>query len=221
MKSGAGIISFLILAAGVLPANAIAADGATRGSAKDMGARVAAKADTRVLERMGKPDYVLQPQDVLKVTVFQEEEINKQGLVSISQEHTVTLPLLQTVSLKGLTVRQAEDKIRLLYDKDYLVNPQVNIFVEKYAERSVNVVGAVNKAGRIPFPQERGLTIVQALAMADGHSRLANLKTVRLTRRVGDDSKTETIDVDAIMKGNREDVPLLPDDTVIVPERIL
>lgn len=211
MKLHLGVVSFLVLFAGSLPSASAANDASVRGSAKPAGRSVEG----------GKPDYVLQPQDVLRVTVFQEEEINKQGLVSISQEHTVTLPLLQTVSLKGLTVRQAEDKIRALYDKDYLVNPQVNVFVEKYVERSVNVVGAVNKAGRIPFPQERGLTIVQALAMADGHSRLANLKQVRLTRRQNDDSTTETIDVDAIMKGNREDVLLMPDDTVVVPERIL
>lgn len=192
-----------------------------RAETTDAPARSAAKFDRLETQSVAKADYILQPQDVLRVTVFQEEDINKQGLVSISQEYTVSLPLLHTVNLKGLTVRQAEEKIRVLYDKDYLINPQVTVFVEKYAERSVNVVGAVNKAGRIPFPQERGLTIVQALSLAEGHSRLANLKIVRLTRRVGDDSKTETIDVDAIMKGNREDVPLLPDDTIIVPERIL
>ncbi|MDO8540843.1 MAG: polysaccharide biosynthesis/export family protein [Opitutaceae bacterium] len=170
-----------------------------------------------------KRDYVLQPQDVLKVHVFGEEDINKGGMVSITQEYTVTLPLIQTVNLKGLTVRQAEEKIRQLYDKDFLVEPQVNVFVEKYAERSVNVVGAVEKAGRIPFPQERGLSIVDAIALAGGQSRLASLRAVKLTRTMTDgEQKTITVDVDAIMKGGeRENIMLQPDDLVFVPERIL
>jgi polysaccharide biosynthesis/export protein len=212
MNMRMSVISFVVLLAGSMTLFAASAGAAAPGSPKPAPATPAAS----------KPDYVLQPQDVLRVAVFQEEEINKQGLVSISQEYTVTLPLIQTISLKGRTVRQAEEMIRQLYDKDFLVNPQVNVFVEKYSERSVNVVGAVNKAGRIPFPQERGLTIVQAIALADGHSRLANLKAVRLNRTSGDgESNTEAIDVDAIMRGNREDVPLLPEDTVVVPERIL
>ncbi len=186
-------------------------------------ARPGAKSESVRASSAPRADYVLQPQDVLRVHVFQEDEINKGGMVSISQESTVNLPLIQSVSLKGLTVRQAEEKIRALYNKDYLVDPQVTVFVEKYAERSVNVVGAVNNAGRIPFPQERGLSILSALSLAGGHSRLANLKAVKLTRINPDgEPKTMSIDVDAIMKGGeRENIMLQPDDLVFVPERIL
>lgn len=173
-------------------------------------------------EGTSKSDYVLQPQDVLRVHVFQEEDINKQGLVSISQEFSVNLPLIQTVSLRGLTVRQAEEKIRDLYDKDYLVDPQVSVIVEKYAERSVNVLGAVNSAGRVQFPPERGLTIIDAISLAGGHSRLANLRSVKLTRKNAEgEPDTVTVDVDAIMKGTQENILLQPNDSVSVPERIL
>jgi Polysaccharide biosynthesis/export protein len=86
-------------------------------------------------------DYVLQPEDVLRVQVFQEDDINKQGEVRISQEHTIFLPLIKIISLKGKTVRQAEDLIRDLYNKDFLVNPQVSVAVIKYAERSVSPAG--------------------------------------------------------------------------------
>jgi polysaccharide biosynthesis/export protein len=168
-------------------------------------------------------DYVLQPLDLLRVQVFQEDDINKQGEVRISEQATITLPLIGSVSLKGRTVRQAENMIRDLYDKDYLVNPQVNVQVLKYAERFVNVNGAVNTAGRVAFPQERGLTIVSAITAAGGQSRIANLNRVKLTRK-GPDGVAETreINVDAIMKGGgANDVPLENDDTIFVPERIL
>lgn len=168
-------------------------------------------------------DYILQPLDVLRVQIFQEEDINKQGEVSISQEYTIFLPLIKTISLKGKTVRQAEEMIRDLYNKDYLVNPQVSVIVLKYAERSVNVIGAVNTAGRVQFPQERGLTIVDAISLAGGQSRLADLKRVKLTRKnAAGDVSIQEIDVDTLMKrGGRDAVPLEKGDVIFVPERIL
>lgn len=168
------------------------------------------------------PDYLLQPQDMLRVQVFQEDDINKQGEVSISQKYTIFLPLIGTINLKGMTAREAESTIRDLYDKDYLVNPQVSVTVTKYAERSVNVFGAVNAAGRIQFPPERGLNILDALSLAGGQSRLADLKKVRLTRNnAAGEPDTVIINVDELIKGGgSEPMQLQPDDAIFVPERI-
>lgn len=165
-------------------------------------------------------DYILQPQDILRVQVFQEDDINKQGEVSISQEHTIFLPLIKTISLKGKTARQAEELIRDLYDKDFIVNPQVSVAVLKYADRSVSVIGQVNNAGKIQFPPEGGLTIVAAITGAGGQNRLADLKRVKLTRKnAGGDSTTQEINVDAMMNGGAEPVPLQKGDVILVPER--
>ncbi len=169
-------------------------------------------------------DYLLQPQDMLKVQVYQEDDINRQGEVSISQEFSINLPLIGTISLKGKTARQAEAMIRDLYNKDYLVNPQVSVQVTKYAERSVNIFGAVNSAGRKQFPPERGLTILDAISLAGGHSRLANLKNVKLTRNrpEGGEPETVTINVEELMKGGGKDqIQLQPDDVIYVGERMI
>lgn len=162
-------------------------------------------------------DYVLQPQDVIRVQVFQEEEINKQGEVGISSESTITLPMIGTISVAGLTVRQAEQKIRDLYDKDFLVNPGVSVNVLKYSDRSVNVVGSIKNAGRVQFPPEKDLTILEAISLAGGHDRLADLKRVKLTRK----NETSVVNVDDIVKGGAKDVALEVGDVVFVPERIL
>lgn len=197
--------------AGLLLATAAAAE-SDKKSEEPSGGSAKAKASA---------DYVLQPEDVIKVHVFQEDDINKQGEVRISGEHTIFLPLIKIISLKGKTVRQAEELIRDLYNKDYLVNPQVSINVLKYAERSLSVTGAVNNAGRILFPQERGLTIVEAISLAGGQSRVADLKRVRLTRRgANGELVTQIVDVDSIMRGGARDaVPLENGDTLFVPER--
>lgn len=167
-------------------------------------------------------DYVLQPQDILRVQVFQEEDINRLGEVSVSQEHTIVLPLIKTVSLKGKSVRQAEELIRDLYKKGYLINPEVTVQVLKYAERSVSVIGAVNNAGRVLFPGERALDILEAIANAGGQNRIADLRKVRLTRKnANGDTLTQEINVDELMKrGGRDAVRLEKGDVIFVPERI-
>lgn len=194
----------------------------TAAAASDTSRKTDASRSDATRDSSTRVDYVLQPLDIIKVQVFQEEDINKQGEVRISEDSTITLPLIGSVNLRGKSVRQAEDLIRELYDKDYLVKPQVSVNVLKFGERFVNVTGALNQPGRVPFPQERGLTIVGAISAANGQSRIANLKKVELTRRKPDgETETREIDVDAIMKGKAEDIPLQPEDSIRVPERIL
>ena len=171
-----------------------------------------------------RPNYVLQPQDVLKVFIFQHEDLNKQiEAVQVSPEHTISLPLIGVVSLREKTARQAEQIIREAYNRDFLVNPQVSVLVVKYSERSVNVIGQVGKPDRIPFPQEKGLTIIEAIALAGGPTRLADLRRVKLTHKYEDGSSSvEEIDVSAMMnKGSRGAVLLRTGDVIFVPERIL
>ncbi|MFA5262902.1 MAG: polysaccharide biosynthesis/export family protein [Opitutaceae bacterium] len=166
-------------------------------------------------------DYLLQPSDLLRVQVFQEEDLTRE--VRISQEFTITLPLIGTVDLKGKTLRQAEDLVTSLYNKDFLVNPQVTLVVTQYAKRTVDVQGQVGNPGAIEFPQEKGLSLLQAITRAGGFTRLADKKRLMLTRRLPDGSaKTFTINATEIIDGTTQDSwELQKDDSIFVPERIL
>lgn len=169
----------------------------------------------------GSSDYVLQPADLIRVVIFQEPDLERE--VRITQEHTITLPLLGSIDVKGKTVRQAEEIIRARYDKDYLVNPQVNLTVLEYVESTVQVVGAVNSPGAVRFPPEQKLTLVEAIARAGGHARIADLRKVRLTRVKADgQSESFTVNVDELMKGGSDEQWVLTKgDVIFVPERLL
>jgi polysaccharide export outer membrane protein len=165
-------------------------------------------------------DYVLQASDLIRVQIFQEDGLQRD--VRLSQECTVTLPLIGTINLKGMTVRQANDLIQKLYDRDYLVNPQVSLSVLEYAVRTVNVLGAVNKAGTVTFPPEQSMNLLDAIAGAGGFTRLADRSKVKLTRMLPD-GKTEAhiINADEIIQGEaKKDWSLQKGDVVYVPERV-
>lgn len=166
-------------------------------------------------------DYRLLPSDLLQIRVFQEEDLTRE--FSVSQDYTISLPLVGTIDVRGRTLRQTEELVRQLYDRDYLVNPQVNIVVLRYAERAVNVIGSVNMPQAVPFPPERGLTLLEAIARAGGFSRLANRAQVRIIRT--DDkgvSTTYTVNADRLIDGrSASSWPLQVDDVIEVPERFL
>jgi protein involved in polysaccharide export with SLBB domain len=194
-----------------------------------LGAVTMASAQAKVADKSSNEipspvDYVLLSGDVLRVQIYNEPELTREGL-KISQEYSIQLPLIGKIDLKGKTLRQAEDMIRDLYNRDYLVNPQVNVMVTAYAERTVNVLGRVKSAGPIPFPQEHGLKLVDAIARAGGPDPLADMTKVRLTRTQPDGTtKVEVIDVKKILdntannKNGQNDWPLVPGDTITVPE---
>ncbi len=166
-------------------------------------------------------DYKLLPSDFLQIRVFQEEDLTRE--ISVSQDYTISLPLIGTVDVRGRSLRQTEELVRQLYDRDYLVNPQITLVVLRYAERAVNVIGSVNAPQAVPFPPERGLTLIEAVARAGGFSRLADKSKVRIIRT--DDkgvNTTYTINVDRLIDGrSASSWPLQVDDVIEVPEKFL
>ena len=166
-------------------------------------------------------DYVLQPLDLLQVRIFQEPEMDRE--VRISRESTVALPLIGRVVLADKTLSEAEGLIRELYDRDYLVNPQINVVVLEYARRTVNVLGSVGTPGEIEFPREEGLTLLDAISRAGGFTRLAERRKIKLTRKL-DSGRVETftVDADEVIEGDSEERwQLQTDDLIYVPERFL
>jgi polysaccharide biosynthesis/export protein len=162
------------------------------------------------------PNYLLQPSDLLRIQIFQEPDLDRD--IRISQDRTITLPLIGLVSVDGKTAANLAEEIATLYDRDYLVNPQVNVAVLQYAERRVNVLGMVNQPGTIIFPAEENMTLLDAIARAGGFNRLANRKAVRLIRTMKDGSTEQNIvDMDSRQIG-RSQWMLQPGDVIQVDE---
>jgi polysaccharide export outer membrane protein len=168
-----------------------------------------------------KAEYVLQPDDLIQVLAFQEPDLERQ--VRLSQECLVTLPLIGTVDLRGKTVREAQAVVRELYDRDYLVNPQINITVLEYSKESVSIIGAVNTPGAIPIPPDHRLRLIEAIARAGGFNRLADRRHVKLTRKADDGRmSTVVINADDLMQNGTADPWIVQTgDVIFVQERLL
>jgi polysaccharide export outer membrane protein len=164
--------------------------------------------------------YVISPLDYLRVALFVADEVQFQTELRVSQVGTITVPHLGTIDIAGKSVDEAREALYTPYDKDYYVNPHIDITVLQYSERTVTVIGKVNRQGQIPFPSEKGLSLLEAIAMAGGWSndRLADKSSVTITR-TGSDGQRSVIEVDA-RKLTTEDHQLQEGDLVNVPERM-
>lgn len=165
------------------------------------------------------PNYVIQPSDVLSLKVFQEPDLDQE--FRVPQNGRFHFPLIGNVDLKGKTVEEAEDLLRELYDRDYLVNPQINLLVLEYTQRRVNVLGNVNQPGAVVFPPEEEMNVVDAISRAGGFTRLARTSAVTLTRTTEDGQIEQyQIDVGDLMTGGDASLwKLEKGDTIFVPER--
>jgi len=173
-------------------------------------------------ERGGtNPNYVIQASDVLRISVFQEPDLNQE--FRVSQDGRFHFPLIGAVTLRGKTVKEAEDMLRELYDRDFLVNPQINLLIIEYSQRRVNVLGAVNAPGTVVFPPEEEMNLLDAISRAGGFSRLGNPRAVSISRP-GPEGQTQhfNVNVDSMMRGGNSSAwKLEKDDVIFVPERRL
>lgn len=165
------------------------------------------------------PTYVLTPNDMVHVKVYQEDDL--ETTARVGQDGTISFPLIGVVHIGGKTVEQAGAIIRDELRKDYLVNPQVTLIVSEYSKRRFTVLGQVQKPGSFEIPSEETVTLLQAIAMAGGYTRLADRANVRVTRVTGD--KTSTLSIDTTRESKETETVsfrILPEDTITVPERI-
>lgn len=165
--------------------------------------------------------YVLRPNDQVAIEVFGEDDLRTN--TRLNGEGNLSLPLLGSVHLAGLTLAQATSKITELYGRDYLVNPRVNLTLVGYAKRRFTILGQVNRPGSYEMPEGSpdGVDLLEAIAMAGGYTRIAAPERVSIRRRSAS-GEDEIVRVDAkrLAKRGGENFRVLPGDTVTVAESL-
>lgn len=159
--------------------------------------------------------YRIGPHDLLKIEVFQVQELSSEERVN--ENGFVAMPLIGNVKVGGLTPDEAEQLIAAKLSEDHLQNPQVDIFVSEYASQKVTVTGNVKKPG--VFPVAGRTTLLEAIALAGGLDEVANKEEVILFRRQpGGSMSAYVVDVALIEAGKLTDPVIVGDDRVVVPE---
>jgi polysaccharide export outer membrane protein len=166
-------------------------------------------------------NYVLKPSDVINVEVYQEPDLNK--IIRIEGDGSVELALVGKVKIAGMTIAEAQSLITDLYNRDYLVNPQISVLVSSFAPQYINILGSVNQPGVVAIPPDRPITLTEAIAGVNGISRLGNPKAI-IIKRKNEDGSIDQIEINftrILIDNDVTDIVLQVGDTVWVPERII
>lgn len=169
--------------------------------------------------RPANGSHVLQAGDGIDIQVYREPELS--GTFKLGAAGEIRHSLLGVVPLAGQTVEAAEAEIAQRLAKDYLVNPRVIVKLASAQGSQVVVLGEVKKPGVYPLPFGEKMTLLQALAGAGGFTDLASPDRVSLVRRLPDGGQTTLkIRVSDLLggKGQQPDVPLEPNDVIMVPQ---
>ena len=167
--------------------------------------------------------YVLSANDQVAVEVFGEDDLRTNG--RLNAEGNLSLPLLGSVHLSGLTLTQATARVTELYARDYLVNPKVNVMLVSYAKRRFTVLGQVNRPGSFEMPDgsPTGIDLLEAVAMAGGYTRIAAPERITVRRHGPNGDEMLKVDGKRLARGSggaNTNFKVLPGDTITVGESI-
>lgn len=169
--------------------------------------------------RAAPKNYILAPNDVVHIKVFREDNLETKA--RIDNDGTITFPLLGSVQIGGKSVDQATQLIRDRLAEDYLVNPQVNLSITEYVKRRFTVLGQVQKPGVYEIPENQLMTLLQAISVAGGYTRIADASKITVQRQVGDRKSSFTHNAKSMAKDkNTKHFEILADDTITVGESI-
>ncbi len=163
--------------------------------------------------------YRVGPGDQLNIQVFGIPEFS--GIQRVLIDGTVTLPLLETISVQGLTLGQLSQLFSELYDP-FLKNPVVTVTLEESLRPlAVSVLGEVNRPGVYEFRVNQGEvpSVPNLMQLANGLTQQADVRNVEIRRPqpTGEDQILKINLWDLFNDGEQAAVPILLDgDTLFV-----
>ena len=162
-------------------------------------------------------DYLLGSGDKLQIKVYEAEDLNT--TVRVSSRGYVTLPLLGSVLVDGLSAREAEEMIENSYRVRYIKDPHVSIFVEEHFSRRITLMGQFRNPGTYDYLSKQRL--LDVMALGGGLSDIAGrVVQVRRYSNLQEGQSVFVVDLDQLIKEGSSDlnIQINSGDVLFVPE---
>ncbi len=156
--------------------------------------------------------------DNVEIRVFREDELTTRG--QLSGDGTISMPLIGPVRIEGLTTDQAAAAITRKLADGYLVKPEVSVSIEARIRRTITVLGQAQRPGVFELPAHRQLSLVEAIGMAGGVTRIGNPKKISLKHQANGGNSVEIVNLSDITTGKGLDIPLRDGDVITIPESL-
>jgi polysaccharide biosynthesis/export protein len=162
----------------------------------------------------GRP-YLVGPFDKLKIDVFGIKEMSDRQ-VQVDASGRISFPLAGSFEVAGLTPPEVEEQLEQRLQRNYIRNPQVTVNLMETVSQVITVDGQVKRPGL--YPVLGRLTLMQAVATAEGTSEFAKLQDVVVFRNADGKRYAALYNLAAIRRGYYDDPEMYAGDVVVVGE---
>lgn len=160
-------------------------------------------------------DYRIGVGDVLEIAVWKEPDLSLKD-VPVRLDGKITFPLLDDVQAAGKTSIEVKNALTEKLGQ-FIADPIVTVFVKAPLSQKFYVLGEIQKTGE--YQLIKNLTVLQAFALAGGFTQWASKDEILVVRREKSHPTVIRVNYKNIQKGKDldQDIPVMPDDTIIVP----
>lgn len=206
-----GIPTFLVLAAAL---GCVSRPPAPEASAAATPESIKAAAEAAAAEAKAGGGYEIGPEDLLEISVWREENLQREVLVR--PDGWITFPLVGPLLAAGKTTQQLQAEITERLQK-YIPNPVVTVTVQKIQGLKVFVLGRVEKPGE--YVVGRYVDVLQALSLAGGLTPFANEDEIKILRRENGKERVIRFNYSEVARGRnlQQNIRLRAGDVVMVP----
>ncbi|MBT8341902.1 MAG: polysaccharide export protein [Desulfatitalea sp.] len=159
------------------------------------------------------PDYRVGIGDVLHISVWKDEALNRD--VMVLPDGTISFPLIGRISVNGLTVEALVEVVEDRLDK-YVPDPTISVQVLQTISQAVYIIGKVNRPGRFDLPNN--LNVLQALALAGGLNPFAKSRHIKIFRETDEGTQIYDFNYEEVSKGEKltQNIRLQRGDVIVV-----
>ena len=150
--------------------------------------------------------YVLGPGDRVRITVYGEDRLSGEYVITSTGE--LSFPLIGNMKVSGLSAADLQALVRTKLAGGYLNDPRVT--AEVLGFRPFYVLGEVARPGQYPYVD--GLTVQQAIATAGGYTYRAKRSVIYLRAPQGDSEQRVDLKKEPLKT-------VRPGDTIRIGER--
>ena len=148
-------------------------------------------AKTPVLPENYSEDYIIGPQDVIEIKVWDNEDLS--GKVVVTLDGYINHHLIGKIKASGLSTGKMAKKITDLLANGYLVNPQVTVQVVLYKSQKVFLMGEIAKPDTY-YLQKKKTTLVEIIARAGGLTKDADREVILVRTKDSNEKKSNLPD---------------------------
>lgn len=162
--------------------------------------------------------YHIGRQDVLAIKVWENPDLSQ--TVTVRPDGKISFPLIGEEQAEGLTVAQLEKRIEKKL-ATFVRSPDVSVSLTTVAGNRVTILGEVRSPGIVSVPE--GDTLLQAIALAGGHTKDAVLRSVVVVKNVRTNPTAQRVNLDRVMTRGEMQYDILMDaeDFVYVPRKFI